>query len=141
MEAPAERDDDKFEEVLGRLDALIRRGQAVVDPPPPPPMATDTSIPVLTEVYQPDAESVRLDTPVQQAMLPALPETDKLEQAVMAVLPLLEGVLEDMMVRQIQPAMEAALQQALADLRPQAEVLLRQRLGQLMAQEKDQTEM
>ena len=132
-----EHDDDRFEEVLGRLDALVHRDQPVVEPPP----VAETSIPVLTEVYQPVQEEAK-EVPADMEALTQEAEMsveEKLEQAVAAVLPVMVGILEDVLELQTRPAMESALSQAIADLRPQTEALLRQRLQQALASEKSQT--
>ena len=132
-----EHDDDRFEEVLGRLDALVHRDQPVVEPPP----VAETSIPVLTEVYQPVQEEAK-EVPAGMEALTQEAEMsveEKLEQAVAAVLPVMVGILEDVLELQTRPAMESALSQAIADLRPQTEALLRQRLQQALASEKSQT--
>ena len=132
-----EHDDDRFEEVLGRLDALVHRDQPVVEPPP----VAETSIPVLTEVYQPVQEEAK-EVPAGMEALTQEAEAsveEKLEQAIAAVLPVMVGILEDVLELQTRPAMESALSQAIADLRPQTEALLRQRLQQALASEKSQT--
>jgi hypothetical protein len=138
-----ERDDDRFEEVLGRLDALVRRGQPVVEPPPPP-LVVDASIPVLIEVYQPEQEERLEAIPTLSEALPLVPELsveERLDQALVAVLPEIVGVLEDALVLRVKPAMEEALAQALSDLRPQTEELLRQRLRQLLVPEESEPEI
>jgi len=134
---PPEHDDDRFEEVLGRLDALVHRGQPAVERPP---LVAETSIPVLTEVYQPLQEEAKeipadIETLTQEAEVSV---EEKLEQAVAAVLPVMVGILEEVLELQTRPAMESALSQAIADLRPQTEALLRQRLQQALALEKNQ---
>ncbi len=131
-----ERNDEHFEEVLGRLDSLIRRGQPPVQPPPPP-QVSEATIPVLTEIY---------DGPVMEqleATLPAGPqvsEQEKLEQAVSAVLPMMVEILEEALIREVRPAMESALKRVLEDLRPQIEGILRQRLQTLPAQDDAENE-
>lgn len=137
-----ERDDDRFEEVLGRLDALIRRGQPSIEPPPPP-LVEDASIPVLTEVYQPAHEKRVEEIPTSSETLSLKPEVsieEKFEQTVAAVLPEMVGILEDALALRVRPAMEEALGQVLADLRPQTEALLRLRLRQVLAQEEGLSE-
>lgn len=137
-----DRDDDRFEEVLGRLDALIRRGQPSIEPPPPP-LVEDASIPVLTEVYQPAQEKRVEEIPALSETLSLKPEVsieEKLEQTVAAVLPEMVGILEDALALRVRPAMEEALGKVLADLRPQTEALLRLRLRQVLAQEESQSE-
>lgn len=125
-----ERDDEHFEEVLGRLDSLIRRGQPPVQPPPPP-QVSEATIPVLTEIY---------DGPVieqLEAALPAAPQIsdqEKLEQAVSTVLPMMVEILEETLIKEVRPAMDSALKRVLEDLRPQIEGMLRQRLQTLPAQ-------
>lgn len=137
-----ERDDDRFEEVLERLDALVRRGQPESDPPPPPPAVSEVSIPVLTEVYRPELEEAAPHgSASEDAALPELSAEEKLEQAVVAVLPIMTEVLENTLAQTVRPALDKALDQAIADLRPQMEALLRQRLRQALAQEEDQTEI
>lgn len=138
-----ERDDDRFEEVLGRLDALVRRGQPTIEPPPPP-LGEDASIPVLNEVYQPEQEERLKEIPILSETLS--PESgvsieEKLEQAVAAVLPEMVGILEDALVLRMRPALEEALGQALAELLPRTDALLRLRLRQVLVQEKSQTEI
>lgn len=138
-----ERDDDRFEEVLGRLDALVRRGQPSIEPPPPP-IIESTSIPVLTEVYQPEQDERLAEIPTLTEALaskPAVSVEEKLEQMLLEVLPEMAGILEDALVQRLKPAMEDALARALADLRPQTEELLRQRLRQLLVQEESQKEI
>jgi hypothetical protein len=138
-----ERDDDRFEEVLGRLDALVRRGQPSIEPPPPP-IIESTSIPVLTEVYQPEQDERLAGIPTLTEALaskPAVSVEEKLEQMLLEVLPEMAGILEDALVQRLKPAMEDALARALADLRPQTEELLRQRLRQVLVQEESQKEI
>lgn len=138
-----ERDDDRFEEVLGRLDALVRRGQPSIEPPPPP-IIESTSIPVLTEVYQPEQDERLAEIPTLTEALaskPAVSVEEKLEQMLLEVLPEMAGILEDALVQRLKPAMEDALARALADLRPQTEELLRQRLRQVLVQEESQKEI
>lgn len=134
------RDDERFEAVLGRLDTLIKRGQPDT-PPPPPPAISEANIPVLTEVYQATPlliESVA-DT---RTDIPEISPEEKLEQAVAAVLPLMVNVMEEVLAMKVQPAIEVALNRALADLLPQTEEILRQRLQTLLTQEEeDQTEI
>lgn len=133
-----ERDDERFEEVLERLDALVRRGQPDSDPPPPPPAVSEASIPVLTEVYRPEwVGAAPQQSAPEQPVAPGLSAEEKLEQAVVAVLPVMTEVLETVLAQAVQPALERAI----ADLRPQMEAALRQRLQQALAQEQDQTEM
>lgn len=142
-----DRNDEHFEEVLGRLDSLIRRDQAATQPPPPPPPVSEATIPVLTEVYAATPEPVLSDVPVLTEVLPErvvieVSAAEKLEQAVAAVLPMMAEVLEDALVMKVQPVMESALKQVLNDLRPQIELILRQRLQALLTQEtENQTEM
>jgi len=136
---PPEHDNDRFEEVLGRLDALVHRDQPAVEPPPP---VADSSIPVLTEVYQPGQKEEAAEVTAEiETLTPeaGVPVEEKLEQAVAAVLPVMVGILEDVLALQTRPAMESALSQAIADLRPQTEALLRQRLQQALALEKSQS--
>ncbi|HEY3328062.1 MAG TPA: hypothetical protein VGK14_12985 [Novimethylophilus sp.] len=136
-----ERDDDRFEEVLERLDALVRRGQPESDPPPPPPAVSEASIPVLTEVYRPELEEAVPHEPASEdAALPELSAEEKLEQAMDAALPVMTEVLENALAQTVRPALNKALDQAIAELCPQMEALLRQRLQQALAQE-DQTEI
>lgn len=130
------RDDERFEEVLERLDALVRRGQPDADlPPPPPPAVSEASIPVLTEIYRPG--SAEAEPASGQPALPELSTAEKLEQAVAAALPVMTEVLEQVLAQTVRPALD----QAIADLRPQMEAVLRQRLLQALAQEQGQTEM
>jgi hypothetical protein len=121
------RDDDRFEEVLGRLDALVRRGQPDNDPPPPPPAVSEATIPVLTEVYRP--EFVVVD---EVARAPALSADEQLEQAMTLVLPVMAETVGAIMEETVRPALEQALRETLAELRPQVEDLLRQRLRQAL---------
>lgn len=128
------RDDDRFEEVLGRLDALVRRGQPVEDRPPPR-IVPDPAIPVLTEVLL-TGKSAEEDT------IPLLTEElsqdrDRVEKS---VLQMLVNLVENTIVEQIQPALQEALVNKVAELRPQIEMLLRQRLQQTLTQKTDQTE-
>ena len=133
-----ERDDERFEEVLERLDALVRRGQPDSDPPPPPPAVSEASIPLLTEVYRPELDGAVLqESASERSVLPELSAEEKLEQAVVAVLPVMTEVLEKVLAQSLRPALD----QAIADLRPQVEAVLRQRLLQALAQEQDQTEI
>jgi len=136
--------DEHFEEVLGRLDSLIRRDQPTIPPPPPPPVS-EATIPVLTEVYAAapaQAEVPLLTEIVFEREVVEVSTAEKLEQAVAAVLPVMVGVLEEALVMKIQPVMESALKQILEDLHPQIEPILRQRLQALLAQEaENQTEM
>jgi hypothetical protein len=138
-----ERDDDRFEEVLGRLDALVRRGQPSIEPPPPP-LIESASIPVLTEVYQPEQDERLAEIPTLTEALaskPAVSVEEKLEQMLLEVLPEMAGILEEALVQRLKPAMEDALARALADLRPQTEELLRQRLRQVLVQEESQKDI
>ena len=138
-----ERDDDRFEEVLGRLDALVRRGQPSIEPPPPP-LVENASIPVLTEIYQPEQEERLAEIPTLSEALTSKPEVsveDKLEQMLVAALPEMVGILEDALVQRVKPAMEDALAKVLEELRPQTEELLRQRLRQVLIQEESQKEI
>lgn len=127
----AERNDEHFEEVLGRLDSLIRRGQPPTQPPPPP-QVSEATIPVLTEVYD---GSAMLQAETALPVVPQMSEQEKLEQAVSAVLPMMVEILEETLIREVRPAMEGALKRVLEDLRPQIEGMLRQRLQTLPAQE------
>lgn len=130
-----ERDDDRFEEVLGRLDALVKRGQRDEEPLPPPVVA-ESEIPVLTEVFSPgqvvDAEAIPLlaDTLIQEQREPSLD----------AMLPLMVKVMEDALVQQVQPALEEVLRAKIKELRPQLDMLLRQHLQSTLVQEEHQTE-
>jgi hypothetical protein len=136
-----ERDDGRFEEVLGRLDALVRRGQSEIEPPPPP-LVEEPSIPVLTEIYQPQevrAESIpTLDDAVSLA--PERSIEDKLQLMLAMLLPEMERLVEGALASQVKPALEQALNQAIVDLRPQIEAALRQRLRQVLAGKSDQAE-
>ena len=139
--------DEHFEEVLGRLDSLIRRDQLATQPPPPPPVS-EATIPVLTEVYAVTAAPLQPEVPLLtemvsgQEVIEEISAADKLEQAVAAALPAMAEELEALLIMKIQPAMERALEQILEDLRPQIESILHQRLQALLAQETDrQTEM
>lgn len=125
----AERNDEHFEEVLGRLDSLIRRGQPPTQPPPPPSVS-EATIPVLTEVY--DGAPV-VDVPTEEEIV--VSEQEKLELAVAAVLPMMVEVLEEALIREVRPAMEGALKRVLEDLQPQIEIMLRQRLQATPAQD------
>jgi hypothetical protein len=129
LEMEAERNDEHFEEVLGRLDSLIRRGQPPTQPPPPPSVS-EATIPVLTEVY--DGTPV-VDAPTEEEIV--VSEQEKLELAVAAVLPMMVEVLEEALIREVRPAMEGALKRVLEDLQPQIETMLRQRLQATPAQE------
>jgi hypothetical protein len=126
------RNDEHFEEVLGRLDSLIRRGQPPTQPPPPP-LVSEATIPVLTEVYE-GAEVFPSDAPVVDVKIT---EQEKLELAVAAVLPMMVEVLEEALIREVRPAMEGALKRVLEDLQPQIEIMLRQRLQSPPAQDPD----
>jgi hypothetical protein len=133
----SERDDDRFEEVLGRLDALVRRGQPDLEPPPPP-FISEASIPVLTEVYQqPMADGVpEAIIRVEDSFKEPVPTAEEsLEQALAMVLPVMLEILEDALWQKVQPALESAVKLALDDLRPHAEALLRQRLQHALAQQ------
>jgi hypothetical protein len=139
----SERDDDRFEEVLGRLDALVRRGQPNIEPPPPP-IVLEASIPVLTEVYRPPAgEGVPevITQPEGTTQQPGSTFEEKLDQIMATVLPVMMETLEDALWQKVQPALESAVKQALVDLRPQTQALLRQRLQHVLAQQKDQTDI
>lgn len=141
-----ERNDEHFEEVLGRLDSLIRRGQPETLLQPPPPPISQTSIPVLTEVYEASTEPVPsaplLTDLISDQIITEVSVAEKLEQAVAAVLPTMVAVLEEALAMKVQPAMERALSQVLDDLHPQIESILRQQLKTLLAQESgNQTEM
>lgn len=134
------RDDDRFEEVLGRLDALMRRDQP---PPGPPPLSpSENPIPVLTEIYVPagTAENLQEDTSVVQGQLTA---DELMEQATAVVLPVMAQMIEDVLLSKIMPAVEGVIQQSLAELKPQLESLLRQHLTKQMSTQagEDQTEM
>lgn len=132
---PPERDDDRFQEVLGRLDALVRRGHPGDESPPPPPAVSEASIPVLTDVYLPDSEEGPNLSSAEMA-----PET--LAQAVAEVLPGVMEVLEDVFAREIKLAMSEALDAAIADVRPLVEERLRQHLLQILTKGGwDQTEI
>lgn len=141
-----DRNDGHFEEVLGRLDSLIRQGQPAVPPPPPPPVS-EATIPVLTEVYETSPEPAQPDVPVLTEPVSKInvSETsaeEKLEQAVAAVLPMMAEALEEALLMKVQPAMERAFNQALEDLRPQIETILRQKLQTALTQDREsQTEM
>lgn len=135
-----ERDNEHFEGVLGRLDSLVRRGQPETPPPPPPPVS-EATIPVLTEVYAARPETVQTELPVTDILIeqaiPDVSAAEKLEQALAAVLPMMATVLEEALVMKVQPAMESALKQVLDDLHPQIELILRQRLQTLLAQDSE----
>ncbi len=122
------RDDDRFEEVLGRLDALVRRGQPDYDPPPPPPAVSEATIPVLTEVYQPEAE---IGTGIVEPAV-ELSAEEQLEQAMAMVLPIMAETVGAILEETVRPELEQTLRQTLAELRPQMEELLRQRLRQAL---------
>lgn len=137
-----ERNDEHFEAVLGRLDSLIRHGQPATPPPPPPPVS-EATIPVLTEVYEAILEQPQPDVPVLPDNAdPQVSAAEKLEQAVAAVLPMMVKALEEVLVMKVKPAMEHAFNQALDDLRPQIEAVLRQQLQVALAQDSEnQTEI
>jgi hypothetical protein len=130
LEMEDARNDEHFEEVLGRLDSLIRRNQPPTQPPPPP-LVSEATIPVLTDVYE-GAEVLPSDVSVADAKIS---EQEKLELAVAAVLPMMVEVLEDALIREVRPAMENALKRVLEDLQPQIEIMLRQRLKAPPAQD------
>lgn len=132
---PPERDDDRFREVLGRLDALVRRSYPDDEPPLPPPAVSEATIPVLTDVYSPAAREEDV-----HSLLPGT-TAQALEQAVAEVLPGVVEALEDVLARQVRPALSVALDAAIADLRPQIEEKVRQYLLQAIAKGKDQVEM
>jgi hypothetical protein len=129
-----ERDDGRFEEVLGRLDALVRRGQSEIEPPPPP-LVEEPSIPVLTEVYQPQEVRAEVIPTLSDAVLPAPEQSneDNLELTLAMLLPEMERLVEDTLASEVKPALEQALNHALVDLRPHIEAALRQRLRQVLA--------
>lgn len=127
-----ERDDDRFEEVLGRLDALVRRGQR--DESPPLAVA-DVAIPVLTDVFLPDQTGDMETIPLLTDAL-----NQERDQPLDAILPLMVNVLEAALIQEIQPALEDALKIKVAELRPQLEYLLREQLRQALAREENQTE-
>lgn len=133
--APERRDDDRFEEVLGRLDALVRRGQIDDERLPPPPVATENVIPVLTEVFVPGHT-------VNSEAIPVLTETLSQEPEVQldAMLPLMVRVIEESLIQQIQPALEEALKSKIAELRPQLDLLLRRQMQPGIVPEENQTE-
>lgn len=143
------RDDERFEEVLERLDALVRRGQPEPEPPPPPPPVSEATIPVLTEVWAPASEpvSVAEGAGTEPDASPAEPAGSppagglQLEQAMAEVLPVIAEVLETTLLNQLQPALDQAIGRTLAELRPQLEERLRQRLQQALAEDPGQTEI
>lgn len=148
-----ERDEDRFEEVLERLDALVRRGQPENDPPPPPPAVSEASIPVLTEIYEPEPQLAHgpsassaetLSAAESSAPIPTAPGLSteaKLEQAMGSVLPMMVDILAAALAQKVRPQLEQALDRILDDLRPELEEMLRQRLRQTLAAEENQTEM
>ncbi len=140
-----ERNDEHFEQILGRLDSLVRRGYSEAQPPPPPSVS-EATIPVLTEIFEgvPEAEDApateNTATPAEPP--PELTSEEKMEQAVAAVLPFMSSVLEEVLVERVKPAMETAIEQALVELRPQIEKNLRRHLeAVLTGSETGQTEI
>lgn len=108
-EPSAERDDQRFQEVLGRLDALVRRGQGGEAVPPP---SGKEEIPLLTEIYQPGQPPL-IEPPVLTDILPS-EEAGGHEFA-----PLLARVMEDVLRQKVQPELTAAINEKMEELRPQ----------------------
>jgi hypothetical protein len=134
-ETAPERDDDHFEEVLGRLDALVKRGQGDGESLPPP-VGTEVPIPLLTEVFLHDQTG---DIEAIPLLTDAL-SSERVQPLDAAILPLMVKVLEDALMQQVQPALENALKTRIAELRPQLEEILRQHLQQALARGENQTE-
>lgn len=112
------RDGERFEEVLGRLDSLIRRNQSQ-STPLPPPVVSEATIPVLTEEFFPEISQHK-----------SLPED---ETAEVLMERLVEAVMPVMM-----HALDEVLSQVIGEIRPKTEALLRQRIQQTLSQkEKD----
>jgi hypothetical protein len=125
----SQRDDERFQEVLGRLDALVRRGRSDDTPPPPPPAISEASIPVLTEVYLAgDAEQLR---PHQGSGLP-----QEIEMAICAAVPEMAKMLADAVESQVKPAVNQVLDAVIAEMRPHIEENIRQRLMQALARQR-----
>jgi len=124
---PPQRDDERFQEVLGRLDALVRRGQPE-DTPPPPPAISEATIPVLTDVYSPADEVLRETHAAGRR---------EIEQIITDLLPEMMGMMESALLEQLKPALNASLNAAVAEIRPQIEDKIRQRLLQALAHEAD----
>jgi hypothetical protein len=123
---PTQRDDERFQQVLGRLDALVRRGRGDDMPPPPPPAVSEATIPVLTEVYQPgDAEQLRPSG--EQGLL------QEVEAVVSEAVPEMAKMLADAVESQVKPAVNQVLDAVIAEMRPQIEEKIRQRLMQALA--------
>ena len=112
--------DERFDEILSRLDALVKRGNPIPDAPPP----LDAGIPVLTELYQPemqgDASSV---FPVRENVNPSM------EVILEAIIPSLLDTLEKALSQNLKPALEAAINEKLEELRPQLKAMLVQQLS------------
>jgi len=121
-QVPEPGDDGRFEAVLDRLDALVRRGQPVGDTEPPP-APSGPAIPMLTEVMVPD-QSGGEDVPVlTEVVQQASGQT--LDMIVPAMVEALEGEL----MRSLKPVLENALRSGIEAIRPQLEETLRQRLA------------
>ncbi|GBG13552.1 hemolysin D [Novimethylophilus kurashikiensis] len=123
---PTQRDDERFQQVLGRLDALVRRGQGDEMPPPPPPAVSEATIPVLTEVYQPE-ESEQLRPHGEQSLL------HEVEAVVLDAVPEMAKMLADAVESQVKPTVNQVLDAVIAEMRPQIEEKIRQRLMQALA--------
>ena len=107
------RDDERFEEVLGRLDLLIRRNQSQSSPLPPPAVS-EATIPVLTEEFVPEV-------PYQKPLTEEETAEALMERLVEAVMPVMMHALDDV------------LSQVIGEIRPKTEALLRQRIQQTLS--------
>lgn len=123
------RDDERFQAVLGRLDALVRRSQPEDGPPPPPPAVSEATIPVLTDVYLPaDQEN---SAPL------SVPPSRNVEDAITEMLPEMVKILVDELEQQAKPALSQVFDTVIAEMRPQIEEHIRQRLSQALAKRAD----
>jgi hypothetical protein len=96
------------EDVLGRLDALLNRDKAA--------SMIETTIPLLTEIYQPAAAPSTASAPAG-AGLNLSPE--HIEQLVQLLLPEMTRIMQDALTQHIQPALETTLRTRLQALAQQ----------------------
>jgi hypothetical protein len=126
-EPSAERDDQRFQEVLGRLDALVRRGQGSGTAPPP---SGKGEIPVLTEIYQPDQQPL-IEPPLLTDILPSE------EVGGHGFASLLVQVVEEVLRQKVQPELTAAINEKMGELRPQLEGWLQEALQRALGSKVD----
>lgn len=103
------------DDVLGRLNALLNRDRHAASDAPPPPV----SVPLLTDIYVPATESLK----------------DPADALLQAAVPLMVKVMEDVLVSYAKPAMDEAISRVLAEMQPRIDVLLRQQLKEMLAQQ------